>query len=269
MISDKEFLDFLNDDTFDSSLEEKLKDLLDKELEKSENEMDTDLVERCLDELLKLEAEKQAEEQCSDKIDRIGDDHRKIKTHRLKRVLLAAAMVVVLAVGAVSVSAVIPNMELFNGTVEVQNGHVLIHFNDEEDKSDDYKLCGSELLKELNENGFSSVSLPEVLLTDDCEVSEIEYKMGDLLLSSIIKLSLDNETIIVQIDRHKNGVTLGDMEYLSASTELYKLIIDGISVYIIEQENVSTITYRKDDCEYSILTPFDVEKAKNFAKTIK
>ena len=49
MISDKDFLAFLNDKSLDNSIEERLGKILDEELEKPEEEMDADLIEYCLD----------------------------------------------------------------------------------------------------------------------------------------------------------------------------------------------------------------------------
>ncbi len=51
MLTDKEFLAFMGDKSLDGSLEERLNKLIDDEMEKSEEEMDTELIEYCLNKL--------------------------------------------------------------------------------------------------------------------------------------------------------------------------------------------------------------------------
>lgn len=51
MLTDKEFLAFMGDESLDGSLEERLNKLIDDEMEKSEEEMDTELIEYCLNKL--------------------------------------------------------------------------------------------------------------------------------------------------------------------------------------------------------------------------
>ncbi len=45
MLTDKEFLSFINDKSLDGSLKENLNKIIDEEMEKSEEEMDTELIE--------------------------------------------------------------------------------------------------------------------------------------------------------------------------------------------------------------------------------
>lgn len=54
MLTDEEFLAFLNDKELDGSLEENLSKIIDDEMEKPEEEMDTELIEYCLDKLSEL-----------------------------------------------------------------------------------------------------------------------------------------------------------------------------------------------------------------------
>ena len=63
MLTDKEFLSFINDKSLDGSLEENLNKIIDEEMEKSEEEMDTELIEYCLDKLSNLEVETPATEE--------------------------------------------------------------------------------------------------------------------------------------------------------------------------------------------------------------
>ena len=115
MLTDKEFLSFINDKSLDGSLEENLNKIIDEEMEKSEEEMDTELIEYCLDKLSKLEAETPDTEEKKGN----GDSNGKHIKLKFKKVIAVAAAIAVLLVGTLSVSAVVFDVNLFDGIVEL------------------------------------------------------------------------------------------------------------------------------------------------------
>ena len=80
MLTDKEFLSFINDKSLNGSLEENLNKIIDEEMEKSEEEMDTELIEYCLDKLSNLEVETPATEEKKGN----GDPHHLVFYWQLK-----------------------------------------------------------------------------------------------------------------------------------------------------------------------------------------
>ena len=95
MLTDEEFLAFLNDKELD---EENLSKIIDDEMEKPEEEMDTELIEYCLDKLSELNSnatDANIKEGNGDS----NDKHIKIK---FRRVIAIVAAAVVLLVGTMS-----------------------------------------------------------------------------------------------------------------------------------------------------------------------
>ena len=103
MITDKEFLSFINDKTLDGSLEENLNRIIDEEMEKSEEEMNTELIEFCLDKLNKLDSETPDKDEQKGN----GDFHGKHIKLNFKKLVAIAAAIAVFLVGTLSASAVI------------------------------------------------------------------------------------------------------------------------------------------------------------------
>ena len=267
MISDKEIIRLLNDESLDSSLDARLQALLDEELEKSEEEMDTDLIEYCLDALQELEAKTQS----SAGNEKTDKPNGKIKTHRLRKILMLAAIISVLiaVTGAISASAFIPNIKSFNEFVQFWGDHILISFTDSNDKADDYKLLGSELAKELSNNGFDPVLLPEVLLSDEYRIYDIEYKTEDTMSSAAIRFAYNEERLSLYIDKYAYAYMMGESDYLHVTSEIHQVDVSGISAYVFYQIDGGTIAYKDGLYEYNIFTPFDIEKTIEIANTIK
>ena len=145
MLTDKEFLVFINDKSLDGSLEENLNRVIDEEMEKSEEEMDTALIEYCLDKLNNLGTEIHDTEEKKGN----GDSHGKHIKLKFKKFIVIAAAISVLLVGTLSVSAVVFDVNLFDGIVEIYNDYIRINFDKTNDKADSYQLLRTELAKDL------------------------------------------------------------------------------------------------------------------------
>ncbi len=263
MISDKNFLEFLNDKSLDLS-EEKLEQIIEEELEKPENEMDADLIEYCLDALNELERKTSVEI----KAERTSDSKNKIKYKPFKKIFVAAAAVAILAVGSLSVFAAVSDVSILDGLIELYNKYIVVRFDKSDDKADDYDLLGTELAEELRENGIYPVLLPEALLSEDAQITKIEYQFWDILTSANISFNYKNEKGYVSIDQYVSIVKSGNSEFPNAKYET-TIDINGIQVHVFEQNQKGTITFKDGQTEYTIISSMDVEQAIEFAKTIK
>lgn len=263
MISDKNFLEFLNDKSLDLS-KEKLEQIIEEELEKPENEMDADLIEYCLDALNELERNDSVEI----KAERTSDSKDKIIYKPFKKIFVAAATIAILAVGSLSVFAAVSDVSILDGLVELYNKYIVVRFDKSDDKADDYELLGTELAEELKENGIYPVLLPEALLSDESKITEIEYQFWDVLTSVTISFSYKNEKGYVSINQYDSIVESGKSEFPNAKYET-TIDINGIQVHIFEQSKKGTITFKDGHTEYTIISSMNVEQAIEFAKTIK
>lgn len=95
MINDKDFLKLFYDSE-DMPTKKELEEIIDEEMEKSEEEMDTDLIEYCLDVLNAMDAKEKlvSEER--------GESNGNVIKIRLKRIFkVAVTLIIILAFGKV------------------------------------------------------------------------------------------------------------------------------------------------------------------------
>lgn len=263
MINSTDILRFIKDKSIDLPKEE-LKRIIEKELNKPENETDADLIEYCLDALNEIEGENAVQI----KAERKSDSKTKHIVKSFKNILVAAAVVVILAIGSLSVFAAVSNQSILDGLIELYNKYIVVRFDKSDDKADDYELLGTELAQELKENGIYPVLLPEALLSEKTQIAEIEYEITDALTSVNISFIYGNEKGNLMIDKYEPQVDIGEAAYPYAKN-IIELEINGVSVYVFEQNKKGTITFIDGQTEYTIVSSMNVEQAIEFAKTIK
>lgn len=265
MLTDKEFLSFINDKSLNGSLEENLNKIIDEEMEKSEEEMDTELIEYCLDKLSNLEVETPATEEKKGN----GDTHGKHIKLKFKKFIAIAAAISVLLVGTLSVSAVVFDGNLFDGIVELYNDYIRINFDKTDDKADEYQLLGTELAKELADNGFSEVLLPEAFFSDKYNITKMEYETFEYINSVNIMFEYKNKLGNIQISEYAIEEIVPDVEFLNVTSNIEEIEIGNITVYCFMQNKSAAITYRDGLSIYFIQIPMNLDEAIEFAKTIK
>lgn len=265
MLTDKEFLSFINDKSLDGSLEENLNKIIDEEMEKSEEEMDTELIEYCLDKLSKLEAETPATEEKKGN----GDSNGKHIKLKFKKFIAVAAAAAVLLVGTISASAIIFDVNLFDGIVELYNDYIRINFDKTDDKADNYQLLGTELAKELADNGFAEVLLPEAILSDEFEIIKIAYESGEYMNTTNITFKYNNKFGSFFITKYTMNELVPDVEFLNVTSNIEEIKIDDINVYCFMQDKYASINYKDDLSLYTIQIPMELDDAIELAKTIK
>lgn len=265
MLTDKEFLSFINDKSLDGSLEENLNRIIDEEMEKSEEEMDTQLIEYCLDKLSNLEVETPATEEKKGN----GDSNGKHIKLKFKKVIAVAAAIAVFLVSTLSVSAVVFDVNLFDGIVELYNDYIRINFDKTNDKADEYQLLGTELAKELADNGFSEVLLPEAFFSDEYNITKMEYETFEYINSVNIMFEYKNKLGNIQISEYAIAEIVPDVEFLNVTSNIEEIEIGNITVYCFMQNKSVAITYRDGLSVYFIQIPMNLDEAIEFAKTIK
>lgn len=265
MLTDKEFLSFINDKSLDGSLEENLNKIVDEEMEKSEEEMDTELIEYCLDKLSKLEAETLATEEKKGN----GDSNGKHIKLKFKKVIAIVAAIAVLLVGTLSVSAVVFDVNLFDGIVELYNDYIRINFDKTNDKADEYQLLGTELAKELADNGFSEVLLPEAFFSDEYNITKMEYETIEYINSVNIMFEYKNKLGNIQISEYAIEEIVPDVEFLNVTSNIEEIEVGNITIYCFIQNKSAAIAYRDGLSVYFIQLPMNLNEAIEFAKTIK
>lgn len=260
MLSDKEFLVFLNDKSVDESLKENLDRIINEELKKSESEMDTELIEYCLDALNKFES--------SDEKDS-GDTNEKCIKLNFRKAVAIAAVAAVFLIGALSASYAACNIKLFDGIVEFYNDYVRINFDKIEDNQNDYSDPNMDLVKELTDNGFNTVLLPKMMFSKSYEIINIEYELGEVISSANITFEHQNKKGSVFITKYSSEEFVADFEFLNVTSQIEKVEINDITLYCFMQGKNASINYRDGLQIYNIIIPSELNEAIELAKTIK
>ena len=263
MINSSDILRFIKDKSVDLPIEE-LERIIEEELNKPENEMDADLIEYCLDALNELESNDTVEI----KAERTSDSKDKKTYKPFKKIFVAAAAVAIVAIGSLSVFAAVSDVSILNGLVELYNKYIIVRFDKSDDKADDYELLGTELAEELKENGIYPVLLPEALLSKETQITEITYEFTDVITSANIGFVYGNEKGNLMIDKYNPQINIGKSEYPYAENATM-IDVNGISIYVLEQNEKGTIAFVDGHTEYTIISSMNVEQAIKFAKTIK
>lgn len=264
MLSDKEFLAFINDASSDCPAEKDIRAILDEELEKSEDEIDTDLIEICLDELSKIDAKKNTA------VD--GDASKRRKRPHLKKILIAAAVLSVLVIGIFSVSATFSDMKRFDGIIEFYNEYIRVRFDKTKDNTDNYGLLGSQLVEDLESNGITPVVFPGILLTDDYVLSEVTYEKFDAFSTAHIEFCNDKSKIkgYIYLQQYNDENLLPAIDFQGVE-DLNKMEVNGIDVYMFKQHQSVSIAYQDGRTQYDIVLSDNVsiDTAAEIAKTVK
>lgn len=236
---------------------EEIKTLIDKELTKNPEDVDTGYIDLCF-ELMSI-CEKSENNVVS------------IKPRYIKKPIMVAAVIMVLCVSLISVSAIYFNIpekiaQLINGNAELQ-----YPMENADTTADGYALLETDLAKELESFGITPVTFPGALVEENCKITKIENTTIDetISLNADIYFSYDGfEGCLIISQSKPMDESIGMSTVMDIkSAEMIK--VNGMDVVVFEQEKICTIRYKDDLTEYDVTLYSDFETAREFAKTIK
>lgn len=254
-LSKKKLEKMIASDFTDLSTEE-IKALIQKEVDKGPDEIDTDYIDLCF-ELLSIKNN--------------STNKRKIKLTKSAKVLLAAAVLMVIFISTITVSAQF-NLNIPQKIAQLINGNAEIDYNLEnaDTTADGYALLDTDLANRLVDYGITPVTLPEEMIKENCKITKIE------------SISSDDISNIVSIDFNYNGQRGWlDIEQMSKELETagvstvmdiksgQMINVNGMDILLFEQEGNCQIKYKDNLTTYDISLECDLETAIQFAETIK
>ena len=268
----KQLLKILNDDSLGLTVEE-LENIIEEELQKDEAEMDPDLIEYCLYYISKAEAdggkEKKADSAGNDKIAEppAADKLEKSRFNsKLKKLLIIAATIALLLV-TTGIATVATNKKVKNSAITFYENHIQVHFDKQKDESG---IPGTEIAAELRKHDISDLKLPAMFLSSDCiynnifednidglKVTSFSYRANNLSGKVSIRKFYSNESVL-PID-FNNTTSYSKVEELS---------VNGLTVFVIEQENFCSIAYQDNLTQYMMYLNTDFAETVEIAKTL-
>lgn len=268
----KQLLKILNDDSLELTVEE-LENIIEEELQKDESEMDPDLIEYCLYYISKAETdgskEKKADSAGNNKITEppAADKLKKSRFNgKLKKLLIIAATIALLLV-TTGIATVATNKKVKNSAISFYENHIQVHFDKQKDESG---IPGTEIAAELRKHDISDLKLPAMFLSSDCiydnifednidglKVTSFSYRANNLSGKVSIRKFYSNESVL-PID-FNNTTSYSKVEELS---------VNGLTVFVIEQENFCSIAYQDNLTQYMMYLNTDFAETVEIAKTL-
>ena len=268
----KQLLKILNDDSLGLTVEE-LENIIEEELQKDDSEMDPDLIEYCLYYISKAKTEggkeKKADIAGNDKITEppAADKLKKSRFNgKLKKLLIIAATIALLLV-TTGIATVATNKKVKNSAISFYENQIQVHFDKQKDESG---IPGTEIAAELRKHDISDLKLPAMFLSSDCiydnifednidglKVTSFSYRANNLSGKVSIRKFYSNESVL-PID-FNNTTSYSKVEELS---------VNGLTVFVIEQENFCSIAYQDNLTQYMMYLNTNFANTVEIAKTI-
>lgn len=240
-------LEMLNSDSECLSLQE-VYNILNEELEKSPEEMDTDLIELCMDAIESANSEKVK--------------NKRVKM-RVSKVLFAAAFFVVLIAISIPVCAKYFNINVPDGIVEFYDGCFNVDISNKEYVDD--------ILVELEKNGIENAVLPNQLFLEDTKI----YNLCSALNNGVDNLSFKFSSSIINggitIQKYNNDFDFQDIQNKRATDfeNVSTINKNNLRILIYLNKDYSYIEYYVDNNQYTIsLVSCDYETAYKIANSI-
>lgn len=254
-ISKKKLKKMIASDFTDLSTEE-IKALIQKEVDKGPDEIDTDYIDLCF-ELLSIKNN--------------STNAKKVKFTKSAKVLLIAATLMVVFISTITVSAQL-NLNIPQKMAQLINGNAEIDYNLEnaDTTADGYVLLDTELAKQIADYGITPVTFPEKMIKENSKITKIKLDMNEDVLK------------IVDIDFEYNGqkgsLYIQQISENTGSTGVNTVLdiksgrminVNGMDVLVFEQENSCSIRYKDNFTTYDIHLDCNLETAIKFAESIK
>lgn len=241
---------------------EQLSSIIDAELNKSEDEMDAALIDRCLELIERLDAVNSNEKQPESVSVR-----KRVAT---KRFMLAAAVIALALTLCFTVLAVGWRINVFSELIEYYDTHIRVRFDKSGEKADEYKLLGSELAKELSEHGISPVLLPEVLLTNEYKITGVQHVEEEFFIDATVIFKKDSQKGHLNVSKYAFEDLVPAPNITKDAKLVEQIELAGIIVFVLQQaEGETAIVYQDGLTQYHIQFNATLEDAIAFAKTIK
>lgn len=211
---------------------EEIQQILDEELEKSADEMDTQLIDLCIDVLSKQEVPEKE----------VTKTHRKISS---KKLLLIAALICILAILAIPVSAELPAIESQGGIVKVLENYISVNL------TGDSKY---NLSTELQNYGIPIDLLPSRFFESDCVVTDVQLLNDNSYRFDFELTNLDSDGYIL-VSKFTQELAFGYnyADIYAEAEQLKQLTINGLQMVVYSTgDEVVKVFYQTESFNFDI-----------------
>lgn len=250
-----------------------IEQIMNEELGKAPEEMDTELVDLCAEVLHEVyfkgsraESEKSAGQEK-------GAKSKKIKFGKF--VFIAAALAIIFGV-TICAGAKYVHIEAAENIVEFVKDHFKINLQHAEREADTYSDESADLVQTLRENGFEEVILPAELLKDTYAVQLTNVSDDENFADIHIDFENNENNVsgYITIVKYKNeaaavGIGQGDMS--QSYDRVKQLTLNGMDVFVFGKNDGehAFIMYIDGYTEYTISLNCSFDEAVDIAQTLE
>lgn len=252
-----------------------IQEMMDEELNKSPEEMDTELVDLCADILNDIYSTN--EEKATEANKNVQDETETKKTSRkikFSKVLLIAAVFIIITSIAIPVSARYVHNEASDKIVQFFSDHFKIDLRSGNKNAINHSNENIDLIKSLNDAGFESIILPSNLLENNYSKDDISISKDESFLTAEIDFKIDNNISgFISIIKHRNTLTefaIGQGDIGEQYDSVKQIMLNGMDILIFSDDERSYIQYVDNNIEYSIsLDNCNMDSAIEIAESLK
>lgn len=250
-------LETLKSKSMTFSLEE-IQEIMDEELNKNPEEMDTELIDLCAEILDKVYFNTQGETAASETESKSINENTKKNSKGIKfrKVLLIAAIFIIITSIAIPVSARYVHNETSDKIVHFFSDHFKIDLRSGNKNAISHSDENIDIVKNLNDAGFESIILPSDLLKNDYAKDDISISKDESYLTAEIDFKMDNDISgYISIIKHRTTLTefaIGQEDINDQYDSVKQITVNGMDILVFNHEEKSHIEYVDNNIEYSI-----------------
>lgn len=258
-----------------------IEELMDSEVEKPEEEMDTELVDMCAEILAKaynpgFNAEKPAEMyrpwEAENKAENVTPAAPvKKRAVRFKFVVLAAAILAVLVfIVALPAGAMLFNNQASDGIIEFYADFFHINLNKDEPSAED--IPQNDAVSNMIINNLDNFMLPEVLRGEEYKKSA-RLQQNDYMTTFYIDVkeihgNITGTIVISQYNDKNHNMTNGQVNVPVAEKNFKQMMICDREIVVFGRDEQSYINYSDGATNYQIMLDCDFDTMVSIAETI-
>ncbi len=253
-----------------------IQEMMDEELNKNPEEMDTDLVDLCAEVLNKIYYgnTENAVVENNNAQEKKKETKTTSKRIKLRKIVLIAAIFMIITSIAIPVSAKYIHNEASDKIVQFFNSHFNFDLRSGNKNAIQHSDENIELIKVLKDAGFENIILPSCFLENNYSKEDIEISDEESYLNAEIDFEWQNNIDgYIGITKHKTELTMfiighgniGDQHNLAK-----QITVNGMDILIFSNDKESYIEYVDNNIEYSIsLNNCNFEFAVEIAESLK
>lgn len=252
-MNNKELKKFLSDSSWKFSKNE-VESMLEKELEKEPENIDTEFVDICLDYLTEYDCKANQ---------KVRKPNKKFKFTKL-----IAAVIIIVATVSISLTAYAKanNLRISDILVSWFSDYIVIDYNSKEDTTNTVSQTSrnsndnSEWEKYLINSGFDNLHLPKSFYNQTFSTPQLYEDDGETVVD------FSNKKYDIQIVKYNKKEDVMKREIAGEFQKSEKITVNGIDIYLFENtKNSNTITYvsyKAENTEYFIECKSNLKSAK-------